>query len=458
MMDEDPLIGTVLADKYEVVERIGTGGMGAVYKALQRPFDRPVAVKVLVAGLAEDASILSRFENEARIISKLHRPHTLRPIDFGRAQGRLFLVTELLLGEPLNRVLARGPIGVERTAAMLEQVASSLDEAHELGIVHRDLKPANLFVQDVGGKDYFRVLDFGIAKLREAPALTAEGSFLGTPAYVSPEQARGEDVGPQSDLYSLGVIAYECLTGRPPFESKDPLGVLFKHLHDDPVPVAERAESVPEALAALVDSMLSKLPSERPQSAAEIVESLRVLAAPASTSVPASTSFPAVAQQRSRIAGIAIALLALVIATSAYLEFGSSEPTIVPLPPPPIAAPPPKPEPVVEAEPTVAPEPVVELAPKKPLKAPRRKRVDPPPVSPPSVPTANVQIEVWTTAGRTLNAQIFVDGQPMPKTAPASVSLGHGRHEIRVEAPGFPPKTKTVDIAGDTRVRFAADL
>lgn len=505
MTNEAPLIGTILAGKYEVVEQVGIGGMGSVYKALQKPFDRPVAVKILVAGLAGDESVLKRFANEALIISKLHRPHTLTLIDFGQAEdGRLYLVTELLQGAPLNHLLAEGPIGPDRTRAMLEQVASSLEEAHQLGIVHRDLKPANLFVEDDSGKDFYRVLDFGIAKLREGPSLTADGSFIGTPAYVSPEQARGEDIGPCSDIYSLGVIAYECLTGQPPFTAKDPLSVLYKHIHDDPVPVGERAD-VPEDLAELVDSMLSKLPSDRPQSAAEVIAAIRQspdrpTSGPSRGPLPDaqpepvamssiddpthdSTLFP-VTHRRRPLFGILFATLAVVIATSAYFEFQSTDvPEAVPIPTPAIDERPEQaqvvePEPPVDGEPVVEPEPAVDEEPdpgideqpKEVESPPRpkarrvvaRRRKRPPPPSPPPPPessmTGRVRIEVWTTGGRSLRAEIFIDGKPIAKTAPAAVSLTHGRHELRIEAPGFPPKTKVVDVAGDSRVRFVADL
>ena len=210
----DPLVGTVLQGRYRILERVGQGGMGAVYRAVQVNIDRDVAVKVLTPDAAEREHVVRRFENEARIISKLRHPNTLKLIDFGEADDeRLFLVAEFLSGQPLDAVLRQGAIGVGRTLHVMAEAADSLAEAHGQGIVHRDLKPGNLFLERVGDQDVIKVLDFGIAKLATGTSYTVEGTVFGTPAYMSPELARGESVDSRSDLYSLGVIAYECLCG-----------------------------------------------------------------------------------------------------------------------------------------------------------------------------------------------------------------------------------------------------
>jgi serine/threonine-protein kinase len=501
-MVPDSMIGLVLVGKYEIVERVGAGGMGSVYKALQKPFDRPVAVKLLAPGLSEDEDVIRRFENEALIISKLHRPHTLTPIDFGRTEdGRMFLVTELLFGEPLNAILKRGPIGAVRTMTMLEQVCGSLDEAHEKGIVHRDLKPPNLFVEQVGGKDYFRVLDFGISKLQEGPSLTGANAFIGTPAYVSPEQARGEAVDHLSDIYSLGVIAHECLTGKPLFSAGNHMGVLYKHIHDPAPPL----EGVPEPLASLVLQMLEKLPERRPQTASEIIELLHRKAHPPGTggsSVLPSNPMPAPEvgaetfgqtvlprERRWPVAGIALALIAVVTAAGAFLFLRAPEAVIaVPVTDDPPAVhravkAPATPEPEKRAEPAEPPpapdqhrqragrirKPALSRhsaggggAKDRPTKIPAEEQPTtkeaPPPEPPEQLPESRLTIEVLTTGGRSLRAAVWIDGNRVDGTAPLTVPVPQGKHTVKIEAPGYPPKERAVELNADRKVRFIADL
>ena len=269
----DPHLGKLLHGRYRIEERIGRGGMGVVYRAIQVNIDRPVAIKLLTAEAAEKDDVVRRFENEAKIISSLRHPNTLKLIDYGRTDdGQLFVVTEFLDGQPLDALLAAGPISERRTVQVLEQVCASLAEAHEQGVVHRDLKPGNLFLENVGSKEVVKVLDFGIARLSTGTSHTQTGMVFGTPAYMSPEQCRGERVDARSDLYSLGIVAYECLTGRPPFMSETPVSLLLKHIHD-PVPPLEELEppvGVHPTLSALVMRLLAKDADARCSSAAEV--------------------------------------------------------------------------------------------------------------------------------------------------------------------------------------------
>ncbi len=268
----DPLIGQTIDNRYEILEVVGTGGMGTVYRAMQVNVGRDVAVKVVNALALQQPETVRRFETEARIISQLKHPNTLKLIDFGKLpDARPYLVTEFLSGVSLESLLRQGPMQVDWTIRVLRQICDALIEAHAKGIVHRDLKPENLFIEDIGNDALVRVLDFGIAKLGQT-SHTATGTVFGTPAYMSPEQAHGKTALPQSDLYALGIIAYRCLAGHLPFEADQPLALLLKQVHEAPVPLSQAMAPRPCApqLEALVMGMLAKDPEARPRSAAEV--------------------------------------------------------------------------------------------------------------------------------------------------------------------------------------------
>ncbi len=280
----DPLLGITLEGRYQLEAKIGAGGMGSIYRAQQLNVNRDVAVKILSQEVFGDDTIVQRFRNEAKIIAQLRHPNTLKLIDIGTfPDGRLYLVTEFLEGQPLNRVLRTSLLSVERTLRILSQICASLEEAHSYGIVHRDLKPANVFLVTVGSDEVVKVLDFGIAKLSHQPGLTVAGAVFGTPAYMSPEQAKSEEVDPRSDLYSLGAIAYEALVGRRLFEVDSPAAVLLKQIHESPVPIKELDPSIPDPIAAFVHTLLEKDPARRPDSVQAVREHLEFLLAWCST-------------------------------------------------------------------------------------------------------------------------------------------------------------------------------
>jgi serine/threonine protein kinase len=259
----DPLIGHVLNRQFEILSLIGTGGMGAVYRARQLSVNREVAVKVLRLDRDHGENAAIRFENESKIVSRLRHPNTLRLFDCQRTEdGRLFLVTELLAGAPLSRVMRAEALSIDRIVKILEQICGSLSEAHRVGIVHRDIKPQNIFIDRVGAEDVVKVLDFGIAKLAGSDSLTGSG-VIGTAHYMAPEQASGADVDARADIYSLGTMVYLMLDGRLPFHGSTPVSVLYQHIHNEPPPLGA---NVPPALAELVMAMLAKDPDRRPQS------------------------------------------------------------------------------------------------------------------------------------------------------------------------------------------------
>jgi serine/threonine-protein kinase len=243
----------VVADRYRLLELIGEGGMGSVYKAEHIRMGKALALKILRGDFAREVGAVERFLAEARIVSRLSHPHTIGVFDFGEvgaAADGFYLAMEYVPGKDLARVLRDGgPIGEARAAEIGQQVLGALAEAHDAGIVHRDMKPGNvMLMQTRSGEDFVKVLDFGIAKLREdGAATTAAGAIVGTPNYLPPEQARGDAADARSDLYALGCVLYELVAGRPPFVAPNPMAVVSAHLSQPPPPLASVAPGVSAA-------------------------------------------------------------------------------------------------------------------------------------------------------------------------------------------------------------------
>ena len=277
---EDPRLGTKILGRFTVTELLGKGGYGAVYRAVQHPVDREVAIKMLHSQHAADQEQVKRFFTEAKAVSRLRSPNTIVLYDFGQAEdGSLYMAMELAQGESLSRILkTRGALAPERAAHIAAQVCESLTEAHEMGLVHRDLKPDNIMVE--GRKDHpdvVKVLDFGIAKLMnsdDASLVTTSGVLQGTPAFMSPEQAQSLAVTPSSDLYSLGVILYYMLSGRQPFTRDTPIGTILAHVNEPAPDLRAEGFDVPEPLCALTMQLLQKRPEDRPASAVAVRQAL----------------------------------------------------------------------------------------------------------------------------------------------------------------------------------------
>jgi eukaryotic-like serine/threonine-protein kinase len=274
-------LGKVVDGRYRVREVIGRGGMGVVYRVEHLRMGKVAAMKVLHRDLAEDADVVERFEREAAAISKLHHPHTVQVFDFGTANGALYLIMEYVRGVDLARMLERdGPMPWSRAAPLLAQVCSALQEAHELGIVHRDLKPENVLItRTAGGRDYAKVLDFGLAKLeqRQAPStMTDKQQIVGTPYFMSPEQIRGDDVDMRSDIYSFGALMFEVLTAQHLFDGSTAVGVLTKHLTSEPDAPSMRAPrlGIDPRVDHLCRRALAKDPADRWQTAAELAQAI----------------------------------------------------------------------------------------------------------------------------------------------------------------------------------------
>jgi serine/threonine protein kinase len=281
----DALLGRTIAGKFTIESRVGGGGMGSVYRARQAGLDKIVAVKVLHRELLAEPTFASRFKREATSASRIDHPSSLRVLDFGEEpDGLLYIAMEYLEGRTLFKVLREeAPLAPARIVDLSRQILAALAAAHDIGIVHRDLKPENVIIlsgkdDDGGATEHVKVCDFGIAKLQtEGDAdekLTLEGSIVGTPEYLSPEQARGGQLDARSDLYSMGVILFEMLTGQPPFRGDTPLAIVLKHLDAVPPRPSTLNPAADPKLEVVCLKALSKAPADRYATAREMRVSL----------------------------------------------------------------------------------------------------------------------------------------------------------------------------------------
>jgi serine/threonine-protein kinase len=440
------LEGTTLG-RYRVDRVIGGGGMGTVYAGVQQPLGRPVAIKVLRPELSSDAEIVGRFKREAELAASLSHPSIAQVTDFGVEKGRAFIVMDLLDGESLADLLKReGRLSPRRVQRIAMQVLAALAMAHERGVVHRDLKPENVFVQRVSGMELVKLLDFGIARMVDADVkMTSTGAVLGTPAYMSPEQARGKKVDARSDVFSLGALLYEALSGKRPFGGENYHELMFAVVEQTP----PRILDAPPALVAVVERAMNKTAEARFESAKEMKDALEALAdlpddAPRSpqtrpvqdaafaATMPSQPRAPS-PSGRSRwvalgVAGCALAIVGIGLGSQLVPRGGGSDPPTPPQPPP--SARPPTPPPAVEAP----------MQPVPPA-------TDPAPVPPPPV-----------AADPAVAPAVEVAAPPRPAARPRLVTrtcrggsetqlyVIHGRDEIRATSV-FPEGGVRVDNA-----------
>lgn len=278
---QEDLLGQVVDRRYRVIEMIGQGGMGVIYRAEHQILKRPVALKIVRRDLVQDETSVKRFLTEARAIASLKCAHTVTIYDSGVTDdGTLYYTMELLTGRPLSAVLrSLGALAYPRAVGLVCQVCESLEEAHGKGIVHRDIKPDNIFITQEEGRDFVKLVDFGIAKVLDDPGEgphTRTGMLCGTPRYLSPEQVSGEKPGPATDLYALGIVLYEMLAGAPPFSGPTPAQLMHQHLSESPPPLPQitPGASIPPALNSVLLKALEKDPAMRYASAAQFARAL----------------------------------------------------------------------------------------------------------------------------------------------------------------------------------------
>ena len=282
-LDPNNLVGQSLFGEYTITRKLGEGGMGAVYLAQQNSIDQKIAVKVLHEHAAESDELIQRFHREARVVSMLTHPNIIRVFIFGRTEGGLlYLAMEYVEGQSLRDRMGSQPMEEIQAIKLMKQLCSGLSEAHDLGIIHRDLKPDNVLLTDFRGESNFvKILDFGIAKINEVEGgpeqqkLTQAGIVYGTPEYLSPEQAQAMELDNRTDLYSLGVMLYELITGKVPFTGSTPVQILTAHVFNEVPPLATAAPGpVAPTMQRIIMKALAKDPDERFQDAMEMFEAL----------------------------------------------------------------------------------------------------------------------------------------------------------------------------------------
>ncbi|MBL8150847.1 MAG: serine/threonine protein kinase [Blastocatellia bacterium] len=297
---KDRFLGITIDGKYLVEEMVGQGGMGNVYKAKHLQMDSTVAIKILHPHLISDQTSVERFRREARAARTVNHPNAIQVLDFGvSSDNTVYLVMEFLEGLSLRKVIdLEKPMPADRVVKIMRQACDALDAAHNQNIIHRDLKPDNIIITGYKAPtELVKVLDFSIAKLRmgeKGGDLTQAGMVVGTPQYMSPEQAEGKELDSRSDLYSLGVMLYEMLTGQLPFKAATPVALVLKHIHAAPRPPRELVETLPQSIESVVLKALAKKREERQQSvldlAAELEQALTVKDLPVTPPISGATT------------------------------------------------------------------------------------------------------------------------------------------------------------------------
>jgi predicted Ser/Thr protein kinase len=350
MSAEDPIVGKPFGN-CRIVKKLGAGGMGTVYLAEHSGLNKSVAVKILPKEMAAQPEFIERFLREARLAARLEHPNVVQVFDVGEQQGVYYITMQYVEGRSLDAILKeRKKLSLNEALTIAKRVAVALAAAHRLGIVHRDIKPANILISKEG---VVKVADFGLAKDEDANrSVSGTGQIMGTPYYMSPEQAQGQKVDARSDLYSLGATLYHLATGQRAFQGETPLSIVVKHVSAPVVPPREIDPSIPEAVSLMILKLLAKSPADRHASAEDLIRDLdAVKAAPPAASRPQ-------ARRTAMIALPVAALVAVGIGLGALLASGSRPPA--PTPPPPAAA---------------APAPPVPVAPPAPAPADPRQRV-----------------------------------------------------------------------------------
>lgn len=478
--------GSVFDDRYEIRSQLGQGGMGMVYRAHDRSLDEEVAIKVLRPDFAQDPKMAERFKSEIKLARRVRHHNVCAIHDYGEDRGLLYISMELVQGTDLKHVLReRGALPPAEAYDVSIQVAEGLQAVHDAGIVHRDLKTPNIMIDPQG---VARLMDFGIAKRQEGGgASTATGHVLGTPEYMSPEQAQGFKVDSRTDIYALGVLIFETFTGQVPFRGDTPISTILKHLHDAP-PLDARG--VPEPLRPVLRKALAKDPNARYASARALADALREARQPSKKQQPIATAVleaptlpqrsspprrgPAVSPWLLAIPLVAVGAGALVLSLRSGGAAAPAPVSLAAMPtPPPATAPPPTSLAAALPEPTLAtriPAPTTTRPAATPRPRPAATPVvvpapslaavpaNPPPTTLPPVTTTlpaepgllQVAVRPW--------AEVRVDGKVVGTTPLDRISLAPGSHVVVLRHPGFELLTRAVTIRAGEVQKLVVDL
>ena len=488
--------GTVFHDRYEILGALGRGGMGMVYKARDRALDETVAIKVLRPDFSQDPTMAERFKTEIRLARKVRHRNVCAIHDFGEERGLQFISMELVEGMDLKRLLReRGALPLGEAYELAIQVAEGLQAVHEAGIIHRDLKTPNV-MRDPEGRA--RLMDFGIAKRQGGETLTATGSIVGTPEYMSPEQAQGHKADYRSDIYSLGIVTYELFTGQTPFRGETPISTILKQISDPPPLDTAPALGLPAELRTVLQRALAKDPEARYQTAQAFADALRNARLPSRRQVPASTEAlraptvlaPSGARGRSGpprwllgavpLAVVGVGILIFALGRGRAPVPPSSEPT---LPPSTVAAPgpaapataPATTAPTVTPRPTPVPTPTPTPratatprppAPRETTRQPAATRTPPAPAAAPAttpVPAPPAAARTPLPEGTLLVVarpwgEVSVDGRTIGETPLEPIRLSPGSHTVSVRHPAYQPIERQVNVRSGQSERLLVDF
>jgi serine/threonine protein kinase len=431
----------VLENRYRIDVEVGRGGMGVVYRGTDLTLNRPVAIKALRAQDA-DATVLSRFLREARSLARVEHPGVVPVYAVGREEGVYYMVMKFVEGRTLQRVLKQeAPLDPERTRKYLKDVCGALSALHGGGLVHRDLKPGNLIV---GPDDRVTVMDLGIVKAVGEHTQTTS-TALGTPKYMAPEMLNDHNVDARADLYSLGVVAYEMLTGDPPFDGPTPMAILYKQAHEAPEPLRKRAPQVPRALAATVERLLSKDREARFADAESVVAALDGRSSTEAAGGAASPPW--------RRPGVIVGALATLVGLALLVRaLTAGEPPAPPPPPEPATAALPVTAPPSAAAPSEPPAPPSDAPESAPASAPPSAPTTAPPSAAPTQTATPVRLVNVTITSDPTGAQVIENGRPIGRT-PLTVKRPQGARAITylLKRDGFADARVTVTPTSDTR-------